>query len=67
MIRLTNNILSTAQQLWLRKLGGAKPVVSQDGGGIISAGQAKRSERNGERLLFIKASFIYLFIFPCVF
>lgn len=52
---LTNNILSTAQQLWLRKLGGAKPIVSQDGGGIISAGQAKRSERTGERFKQLKA------------
>lgn len=51
---LTNNILSTAQQLWLRKLGGAKPIVSQDGGGIISAGQAKRSGRTGERFKQLK-------------
>ncbi|XP_078177735.1 inner membrane protein ALBINO3, chloroplastic-like [Carex rostrata] len=41
----TNNVLSTAQQVWLRKLGGAKPGVSQDGGGIISAGRAIRSDR----------------------
>ncbi|XP_057816547.1 inner membrane protein PPF-1, chloroplastic isoform X3 [Cryptomeria japonica] len=27
---LTNNILSTGQQVWLRKLGGAKPVVDKD-------------------------------------
>ncbi|XP_002982453.2 inner membrane protein PPF-1, chloroplastic [Selaginella moellendorffii] len=40
---LTNNILSTGQQVWLRKLGGAKPVVASGGGDIISAGQAKRS------------------------
>lgn len=40
---LTNNILSTGQQLWLRKGGGANPVVSKDGGDIISAGQALRS------------------------
>lgn len=39
----TNNVLSTAQQIWLRKLGGAKPAVSEDGSGIISAGRAKRS------------------------
>ncbi|CAK9194953.1 unnamed protein product [Sphagnum troendelagicum] len=39
----TNNILSTAQQVYLRQLGGAKPVVDKDAGGIISAGQAKRS------------------------
>lgn len=38
-----NNVLSTAQQVWLRKLGGAKPIVGEDGNGIISAGQAKRS------------------------
>ncbi|GAB2274342.1 Inner membrane protein PPF-1, chloroplastic [Dionaea muscipula] len=38
----TNNILSTAQQVWLKKLGGAKPVVSQNSSGIISAGQARR-------------------------
>lgn len=41
--RFTNNVLSTAQQIWLRKLGGAKPAVSEDGSGIISAGRAKRS------------------------
>jgi hypothetical protein len=41
--RLTNNILSTAQQVYLRQLGGAKPIVDKDGGGIISAGQAKRT------------------------
>lgn len=39
----TNNVLSTAQQVWLRKLGGAKPVVDENAGGIISAGRAKRS------------------------
>ncbi|KAH9609771.1 hypothetical protein KSS87_012761 [Heliosperma pusillum] len=38
----TNNILSTAQQVWLRKLGGAKPIVSENASGIISAGKAKR-------------------------
>ncbi|KAI0498292.1 hypothetical protein KFK09_021533 [Dendrobium nobile] len=51
---LTNNILSTAQQLWLRKLGGAKPIVSPDAGDIISAGQAKRSGRSGERFKQLK-------------
>ncbi|KAL0911697.1 hypothetical protein M5K25_019856 [Dendrobium thyrsiflorum] len=51
---LTNNILSTAQQLWLRKLGGAKPIVSPVGGDIISAGQAKRSGRSGERFKQLK-------------
>ncbi|XP_047330518.1 inner membrane protein PPF-1, chloroplastic [Impatiens glandulifera] len=39
----TNNLLSTAQQVWLRKLGGAKPVVSENATGIITAGRAKRS------------------------
>ncbi|PSS14267.1 Inner membrane protein like [Actinidia chinensis var. chinensis] len=39
----TNNVLSTAQQVWLRKLGGARPVVSENASGIISAGRAKRS------------------------
>lgn len=51
--RFTNNVLSTAQQVWLRKLGGAKPVVSEDASGIITAGRAKRSAsqpaRAGER------------------
>ncbi|XP_077232871.1 inner membrane protein PPF-1, chloroplastic-like [Tasmannia lanceolata] len=54
----TNNVLSTAQQLWLKKLGGAKPVVGADAGGIISAGQAKRSTsrptRGGERFRQLK-------------
>ncbi|KAG1339202.1 inner membrane protein PPF-1, chloroplastic [Cocos nucifera] len=54
----TNNILSTAQQLWLRKLGGAKPAVAEDGGGIISAGRAKRSSsqavRTGQRFKQLK-------------
>lgn len=39
----TNNVLSTAQQVWLKKLGGAKPIVSENASGIISAGRAKRS------------------------
>ncbi|XP_022158906.1 inner membrane protein PPF-1, chloroplastic [Momordica charantia] len=42
-----NNVLSTAQQVWLRKLGGAKPVVSEDGAGIITAGRAKRMSESG--------------------
>ncbi|KAI3937909.1 hypothetical protein MKX01_027836 [Papaver californicum] len=54
----TNNILSTAQQVWLRKLGGAKPAVSENASGIISAGQAKRStsqpSRAGERFQQLK-------------
>uniref|UniRef100_A0A1D1XE12 Inner membrane protein PPF-1, chloroplastic n=1 Tax=Anthurium amnicola TaxID=1678845 RepID=A0A1D1XE12_9ARAE len=54
----TNNVLSTAQQVWLRKLGGAKPVVNKDASGIISAGRAKRSTsqpiRTGERFRQLK-------------
>ncbi|XP_077212990.1 inner membrane protein PPF-1, chloroplastic-like [Tasmannia lanceolata] len=54
----TNNVLSTSQQVWLKKLGGAKPVVGVDAGGIISAGQAKRSTsqptRGGERFRQLK-------------
>ncbi|XP_073389091.1 inner membrane protein PPF-1, chloroplastic isoform X2 [Physcomitrium patens] len=40
---LTNNVLSTAQQVYLRQLGGAQPIVDKEGSGIISAGQAKRT------------------------
>ncbi|KAJ1282584.1 hypothetical protein BS78_03G063700 [Paspalum vaginatum] len=52
----TNNVLSTAQQVWLRKLGGAKPVVSEGGSGIITAGRAKRSNAQpaGERFKKLK-------------
>ncbi|XP_028775794.1 inner membrane protein PPF-1, chloroplastic [Neltuma alba] len=54
----TNNVLSTAQQVWLRKLGGAKPVVNENASGIITAGRAKRSvsqpERTGERFKQLK-------------
>ncbi|XP_023907787.1 inner membrane protein PPF-1, chloroplastic [Quercus suber] len=54
----TNNVLSTAQQVWLRKLGGAKPVVSENANGIITAGRAKRSasqtEQPGERFRKLK-------------
>ncbi|XP_010523134.2 PREDICTED: inner membrane protein ALBINO3, chloroplastic [Tarenaya hassleriana] len=54
----TNNVLSTAQQVWLRKLGGAKPVVSENASGIISAGRAKRSvaqaDEAGERFRQLK-------------
>ncbi|EEC69962.1 hypothetical protein OsI_00422 [Oryza sativa Indica Group] len=54
----TNNILSTAQQVWLRKLGGAKPVVNQGGSGIITAGRAKRTSAQpaqpGERFKQLK-------------
>jgi hypothetical protein len=55
--RFTNNVLSTAQQIWLRKLGGAKPVVNEGASGIITAGRAKRSSaqsgQGGERCLWI--------------
>lgn len=56
-----NNLLSTGQQLYLRKLGGAR---TGDTGDIISAGQALRStatpviekkERRGERFKQLKA------------
>ncbi|XP_073269430.1 inner membrane protein PPF-1, chloroplastic-like isoform X1 [Primulina huaijiensis] len=54
----TNNVLSTAQQVWLRKMGGAKPLVNENAGGIISAGRAKRSgsqpEQAGERFKQLK-------------
>ncbi|KAI3423641.1 uncharacterized protein J3R85_010842 [Psidium guajava] len=54
----TNNVLSTAQQVWLRKLGGAKPVVDENATGIITAGRAKRSgaqpARQGERFRQLK-------------
>ncbi|KAK3160352.1 hypothetical protein QOZ80_1BG0058400 [Eleusine coracana subsp. coracana] len=52
----TNNVLSTAQQVWLRKMGGAKPVVNKGGNGIITAGQAKRSNAQpaGDRFRQLK-------------
>ncbi|CAM8967369.1 unnamed protein product [Rhodiola kirilowii] len=54
----TNNILSTAQQVWLKRLGGAKPAVNESGNGIISAGRAKRltpkEERAGDRFRQLK-------------
>lgn len=63
--RFTNNVLSTAQQVWLRKLGGAKPVVTENASGIITAGRAKRSAaqpaRQGERSLLCATSFTTLF------
>ncbi|ESW04072.1 hypothetical protein PHAVU_011G065100 [Phaseolus vulgaris] len=53
-----NNLLSTAQQVWLRKLGGAKPVVTENASGIITAGRAKRSDsqpaKGGERFKQLK-------------
>nr|GMD20325.1 inner membrane protein PPF-1, chloroplastic [Ipomoea batatas] len=55
---LTNNVLSTAQQVWLRKLGGAKPVVTENASGIISAGKAKRTavqpSQTGDRFRQLK-------------
>jgi YidC/Oxa1 family membrane protein insertase len=52
----TNNVLSTAQQVWLRKGGGAKPAVTENASGIISAGRAKRSpaSEGGERFRKLK-------------
>ncbi|KAE8039030.1 hypothetical protein FH972_011479 [Carpinus fangiana] len=56
--QFTNNVLSTAQQVWLRKLGGAKPVVSENASGIITAGRAKRAAsqpvQSGERFRQLK-------------
>lgn len=55
ILRFTNNVLSTAQQVWLRKLGGAKPVINENANGIITAGRAKRSAsqpvRTGDRFV----------------
>ncbi|GMH11205.1 hypothetical protein Nepgr_013046 [Nepenthes gracilis] len=45
----TNNVLSTAQQVWLRKLGGANLIVSESASEIISAGRAKRSASQPSR------------------
>ncbi|CAM0878727.1 unnamed protein product [Alopecurus aequalis] len=54
----TNNVLSTAQQIWLRKLGGAKSPVTEGASGIITAGKAKRSSaqsgQGGERFKQLK-------------
>ncbi|EMS52597.1 Inner membrane protein ALBINO3, chloroplastic [Triticum urartu] len=54
----TNNVLSTAQQIWLRKLGGAKPAMNEGASGIITAGRAKRSGaqsgQGGERFKQLK-------------
>lgn len=35
LCRLTNNILSTAQQVWLQKLGGAKNLVGTNTDDVI--------------------------------
>lgn len=40
---MTNNILSTGQTVYLRKMGGAQPVVAAGVTEIIDVGQAKRS------------------------
>lgn len=57
-------MLSTAQQVWLRKLGGAKPAVSENANGIITAGRAKRSapqlEQTGDRLVLYIFRIVYL-------
>ncbi|OWM68813.1 hypothetical protein CDL15_Pgr025000 [Punica granatum] len=54
----TNNVLSTSQQVWLRKLGGAKPVVNENASGIITAGRAKRAgsepAQSGDRFRQLK-------------
>lgn len=59
--RFINNLLSTAQQVWLRKLGGAKPVVTENASGIITAGRAKRSDsqpaKGGERLVIFSGTY----------
>lgn len=64
--RFTNNVLSTAQQVWLRKLGGAKPVVNENASGIITAGRAKRSDSQpaqpGSRSVR-NASYIIIFFY----
>lgn len=57
----TNNVLSTAQQVWLRKLGGAKPVVDENAGGIISVWRAKRSSSQPSESS--SASFVFFFFY----
>lgn len=65
--RFTNNVLSTAQQVWLRRLGGAKPVVNENASGIITAGRAKRSDSQpaqpGSRSVFYSAECIIYYHF----
>lgn len=62
--RFTNNVLSTAQQVWLRKLGGAKAVVTENASEIITAGRAKRSisqpSRAGDRSVFRFSTLVLL-------
>uniref|UniRef100_A0A804MZZ5 Membrane insertase YidC/Oxa/ALB C-terminal domain-containing protein n=1 Tax=Zea mays TaxID=4577 RepID=A0A804MZZ5_MAIZE len=48
----TNNVLSTAQQVWLRKMGGAKPVVTE-GDNLASRFRQLKEEEN--RRKFSKA------------
>ena len=64
--RFTNNVLSTAQQIWLRKLGGAKSPVIEGANGIITAGKAKRSSaqsgQGGERCLRTSSGIYYNYI-----
>ena len=72
ILRFTNNVLSTAQQVWLRKLGGAKPVVNENASGIITAGRAKRSasqpERTGDRLVsYLRECVLYYQLLQKVF
>jgi len=54
----------------LRKLGGAKPAVNEDAGGIITAGRAKRSfskpERDGERSVFYGTGCSLGLSIPCI-
>lgn len=61
---LTNNILSTTQQIWFRKWGSAKPVVGKDVNVIRSAPKAEvlpsqsitdtKTARRGERFKQLK-------------
>lgn len=44
LFRFTNNILSTAQQVWLQKLGGAKNPVSQFSDAAIKADKPEISK-----------------------
>lgn len=71
IFRFTNNVLSTAQQVWLRKLGGAKPVVNENASGIITAGRAKRSASQpaqaGDRSVFcLRDLFLFQLLQNCV-
>lgn len=48
LYRLTNNILSTAQQVWLQKLGGAKNPMKQFGDKIIEEDRPQVSKSVSE-------------------